>query len=223
MGIITFKYNWLQLCYFYLQTIHVALSLEELHLHVIISDIINVFALLLFSDLSRIPSLDSSWHAGEAHISIQRLPREKSNYSPIWGGKKVKTHSSIRQIITGMSYPVFIKDFIWYWITWPCPTVSWQALSPSVSVISLNNNHTDARSLFFTCRQRRTLMLVVGLLDYGKNHNGQYWGDDYLTSLIIDFGNIIIYWTQGSRSFLNIKFKDFRGLVPSNSRTQHPG
>lgn len=73
----------------------------------------------------------------------------KAIIPPSEGKKRMKTHSSIRQIITGMSYPVFIKDFIWYWITRSCPIVSWQALSPSVFDISLNNSCNVALVLYW--------------------------------------------------------------------------
>lgn len=103
--------------------------------------------------VSSYDSISASWLfltcCESTYTNLALASGEKQLFPHLRGGKKVKTHPSIRQIITGMSYPVFIKDFIWYWITWPCPTVSWQALSPSVSVISLNSNHVGALVLYW--------------------------------------------------------------------------
>lgn len=110
--------------------------------------IISYFAL----HLRMIPSQhfdsvpDILWkHMYQSDASFGR----KAIIPPSEGKKMMKTHSSIRQIITGMSYPVFIKDFIWYWITRSCPIVSWQALSPSVFDISLNNSCNVALVLYW--------------------------------------------------------------------------
>lgn len=63
--------------------------------HIIISSSANMLYLHAYFVVCLASSYDSistfrlcSWHTVEAHISIQRKHWEKSNYSPIWRGKK---------------------------------------------------------------------------------------------------------------------------------------